>query len=59
MIVSTLAEGQFPAEVMEAVEKNSKKENLSVGRLHQFTDEERKLVKGIVLKTTGFKIKIY
>jgi len=59
MIVSTLAEGQFPAEVMEAVEKNSKKENLSVGRLHKFTDEERKLVKGIVLKTTGFKIKIY
>lgn len=46
MIAHALATGQYPNEVVEAVNKNSEKENLKVGRLYQFNEEERKVVKG-------------
>lgn len=46
MIVHALATGKYPDEVLEAVDTVSKIENLSIGRLQQFTDEEQEIIKG-------------
>lgn len=46
MILHIISTGQYPTEVLEAVKKNSQKENLKVGRLHQFSEEEQEIVKG-------------
>lgn len=46
MIAHAVATGQFPTEVLEAIEKISKREQLSVGRLHQYTKEQQELIKG-------------
>jgi len=46
MIVQAVATGQYPTEVLEVVEKNSKKEGLSVGRIQQFSQEEQEIIKG-------------
>ncbi|VVC28461.1 Glycoside hydrolase family 1,Glycoside hydrolase superfamily [Cinara cedri] len=46
MIMNLLAYGEYPAEVVEAVERNSKAEGFKTGRLPEFTEEEKALVIG-------------
>lgn len=46
MIVHAIATGQFPTEVLETIEEISKREQLSVGRLQQYTKEQQETIKG-------------
>ncbi|VVC33824.1 Glycoside hydrolase family 1,Glycoside hydrolase superfamily [Cinara cedri] len=46
MILHLLAKGEYPKEVVEAVEKNSKREGFKTGRLPKFTEQEKEVVVG-------------
>jgi len=46
MVLHALATGKYPTDVLEAVEKTSKKEGLSIGRLLQYTEDEQEIIKG-------------
>lgn len=46
MTMHVYATGQYPAEVLEAVVKNSKSEGILFDRIEQFTKDEQELIKG-------------
>jgi len=46
MIVHVLATGQYPTEVLEAIDRNSEKKGINFKRLQQLTEPERESIKG-------------
>lgn len=46
MIVHVLATGQYPSEVLEAIDRNSEKKGIKSKRLQQLTESERESIKG-------------
>lgn len=46
MIVKALGTGQYPTEVLDAIDKNSRQEGIQFKRLPQLTDKERETIKG-------------
>jgi len=46
LVLHVLATGKYPTDVIEAVEKTSKKEGLNLGRLLQYNKEEQEIIKG-------------
>lgn len=47
MVMHVLATGQYPAEVLEAIDKNSEREGIKTKRLPQLTEKEQEFVKGM------------
>lgn len=47
MVMHVLATGQYPAEVLEAIDKNSEREGIKTKRLLQLTEKEQEFVKGM------------
>lgn len=46
MVMHVLATGQYPVEVLEAIDKNSEREGIKTKRLPQLTKKEQEFVKG-------------
>lgn len=46
MIMNLMTKGEYPAEVLKAVENNSKVEGFKSNRLPEFTEEEKATVIG-------------
>jgi len=46
MVVYALSTGQYPTEVLEAINKNNKKEGINISRIQQFTKTEQEIVRG-------------